>query len=48
MSYTYEDAQEYAYHEKLYNEFGPQWAQEQLVELNAQAIEAFTNDRLQS
>jgi hypothetical protein len=49
MSYTYEDAhQADAYYEKLYNEFGPEWAEEHLVELNTQAIEAFTNDRLQS
>ena len=48
MSYTYEDAQADAYLEKLYNEFGPEWAEEHTAELNAQAIQAFTSERLQS
>src|SRR5690349_15892471 len=48
MSYTYEDAQADAYYEKLYNEFGPEWAEEHSSELNAQAIQYFTNQRLQS
>lgn len=48
MSYTYEDAQADAYYEKLYNELGPEWAEEHSAELNARAIQAFTNERLQS
>ena len=48
MSYTYEDAQADAYYEKLYNELGPEWAEEHASELNTQAIHDFTNERLQS
>ncbi len=48
MSYTDEDAQADAYYEKLYNELGPEWAEEHASELNTQAIQNFTNERLQS
>lgn len=48
MSTTWEEAQEEAYLSQLYKEFGPEWAEEHKSELAAQAIQAFTADRLQS
>ncbi len=45
---TYEDALRDAYLEKLYDEFGPEWAKDHITELNAEAIRAFTNERMQS
>jgi hypothetical protein len=52
MSMTHEEAAYDEYLTRLYNEYGPEWAQEHELELYqkhyAQAIQAFTTDRLQS
>ena len=52
MSHTYEDAPQDEFYDRLYNEFGPQWADEHDEELYRQhseaAIKEFTTGRLQS